>query len=461
MENKDQIKNIDTEKLWNGVLEALKTEVSEGAFNTYLRNTHPIGVQAVGEKLIFEVGCNSTFIKNTIEARYLGQINRELERISEKKSETTIKVAEKAVKEQNLPGPLFEGKKAVNYQGIIKRANLRDDFSFETYAVSGSNQMAYAAATAVAKNPGPTYNPLFIYGGVGVGKTHLMQAVGHEVIKKGENEVLFCSGEEFTNDLVEAIRFKSTDKVRAKYRKVKLLMIDDVQFIAGKSTVQEEFFHTFNSIQREGGQVIMTSDKPPAEIPKLEERLRSRFGAGLTVDIGPADFELRTAILLIKAKQRGYEMAMDTAQIIAANIEGVRELQGFLVRMETEEKVRGRKLENNEVREMLNMASTESVRSKVITPTEVINAVSDFYQVGVQQLKGERRTKTVAWPRQILMFLLRNDLRLPLEEVGRLLGGRDHTTVMHASEKVKVEMEENLAFAAEIAEVKRKIFNSY
>jgi chromosomal replication initiator protein len=270
---------------------------------------------------------------------------------------------------------------------------------------------------------------------------------------------LFCSGEEFTNDLVEAIRFKSTEKVRNKYRKVKLLMIDDVQFIAGKPSVQEEFFHTFNTIQREGGQVVMTSDKPPAEISKLEERLKSRFGAGLIVDIGPADFELRTAILLIKAKQRNYDLLMDTAQTIAANIEGVRELQGFLTKMETEEHLKNKKLSREELLMLLKVNDGINGRNKVITPMEVINLVGSFYGIGVQQLKGERRTKTLAWPRQILMYLLRHELRLPLEEVGRLVGGRDHTTVLHAAEKVKGELENNHLFASEMGDLKRKMFN--
>jgi chromosomal replication initiator protein len=446
-------------KLWDGVLSALKTEISEGSFNTYLRGTQLIEVTESADRLICEVGCNSTFVKNTIEQRFLGQIANELSRISEKHCEVILKIADRKIENNNVSGPLFEEKNTSFVSGSIKKANLKEDFSFDSYAVAGSNQMAYAAALAVAKKPGTTYNPLFIYGGVGVGKTHLMQAIGHDVIKRGESGVLFCTGEEFTNDLVEAIRFKNTEKVRAKYRKVKLLMIDDVQFIAGKPSVQEEFFHTFNSILREGGQVVMTSDKTPAEIPKLEERLRSRFGAGLIVDVGPADFELRSAILLIKAKQRGYELAMDTAQLIAANIEGIRELQGFLVRIETEEKVKGIKMTNSDIKMMLNVNSSESMRPRVVTPAEVINVISSFYGIGIQQLKGEKRTKSIAWPRQVLMFILRNDLRLPLEEVGRLLGGRDHTTVIHAAEKVRQELEENTSFAAEVTELKRKIFS--
>jgi chromosomal replication initiator protein len=203
----------------------------------------------------------------------------------------------------------------------------------------------------------------------------------------------------------------------------------------------------------------MTSDKPPEEISKLEERLRSRFGAGLIVDIGAADFELRTAILLIKAKQRGFDLPMDLAQMIAENIEGVRELQGFLSKVETEEKLRGKKITREDLEQILKIKERENRRSQVVTPAEVMNVVGSFYGVGIQQLKGERRTKIIVWPRQILMYLLRQDLRLPLEEVGRLVGGRDHTTVLHATDKVRGEIEQNHKFQSELAEVRKIIFS--
>jgi len=454
--------NIDSdkEKIWGAVLSAIKTDVSEGSFNTYLKNTQLLELKEADGRKICEVGCNSSFIKNTLEQRFWGQLGLEAGRILGQKCEIVFRIQVKRNEEEIVSGPLFENKKSDSYVFDYKKANIREDYTFENYAVGSSNQMAYAAAQAVAKKPGSTYNPLFIWGGVGVGKTHLMQSIGHEVIRAGITPVLFCSGEEFTNDLVEAIRFKSTDKVRSKYRKLKLLLLDDVQFIAGKPSVQEEFFHTFNTLLREGGQVVMTSDKPPEEISKLEERLRSRFGAGLIVDIGAADFELRTAILLIKAKQRSFDLPMELAQLIAENVEGVRELQGFLSKVETEEKLRGKKISREDLEQILKIKENESRRLQVITPAEVINAVGSFYGVGIQQLKGERRTKTIAWPRQILMYLLRQDLRLPLEEVGRLIGGRDHTTVLHAADKVRGEIEQNHKFQSELAEVRKTIFTS-
>lgn len=448
-------------KIWQSVLAGIRVSVSEGAFNTYLRGTFLSDYREGDERVVCVVGCQSAFIKNTIENKYLGQLNEELSRLLDKRAETVIKVEmikNKEKDEEKKLGPLFDGR---NDDGEkIKKANLRKDYTLENYAVGGSNQMAFAAAQAVAKKPGSAYNPLFIYGGVGVGKTHLMQAIGHKVLEVSGGAVLFCSGEEFTNDLVEAIRFKTTDKVRNKYRKLKVLMIDDVQFIAGKPTVQEEFFHTFNSIMREGGQVVMTSDKPPSEITRLEERLKSRFGAGLIVDIGPADFELRTAILLIKSKQQGIDLPMNVAQAVAENISGIRELQGFLVRLETEKELRHREINQELVEDILKISNpTTNGAAKVVTPSEVVQIISGYYGVGVQQLKGERRTKMVAWPRQILMYILRNELRLPLEEVGRLLGGRDHTTVMHGSDKVRVELETNDKFKTEFSQIKKKIYS--
>jgi chromosomal replication initiator protein len=235
-------------------------------------------------------------------------------------------------------------------------------------------------------------------------------------------------------------------------------MIDDVQFIAGKPTIQEEFFHTFNAISGAGGQIVMTSDRPPGEISKLEERLRSRFGAGLIVDIGPADFELRTAILLIKAKQRGYELPMDAAQKIAANVEGVRELQGILIKLETETRLKDIPIDTEIVQRILGLERKGNNVAKIITPNEVFSLVGNYYDVGVQLLKGEKRTKMIAWPRQILMYILRQELKLPLDEVGRLVGGRDHTTVMHATNKVSIALEADMKFKNEFMEIKKRLY---
>lgn len=454
---------MDRDKLWASVLESLKLSVSPGTFTTYFRPTSLVNISEVADRLICEVACHNPYNRDTLDKRYYGQIVSELERISGKKCELKLLVQEsRRVEEQESVSklPLFEENQKVSAE-IYKRAGMRPDFTFDNYAVSGSNQMAFAAATAVAKRPGVAYNPLFIYGGVGVGKTHLMQAIGNTAITKGESAVLFCTSEEFTNDLVESIRNKSTEKIRVKYRKLKVLMIDDVQFIAGKPTAQEEFFHTFNSIQKGGGQIVMTSDKPPSEIAKLEERLKSRFGAGMIVDIGQPDFELRTAILMIKAKGRQIDLSPEVAQIAAENIEGLRELEGFLMQLQSAMEVDGVAKPSLDMAErLLKINHTSASRGYIVTPTEVINLVGEYFNLGIQQLKGDRRSKHIVWPRQILMYLLRFELKLPLEEVGRLLGGRDHTTIMHGSSKVQLQLNTDTALQNDVHNLKKKLLTS-
>lgn len=454
---KSDIENY--EKIWNTVLQSLRLTASEGSFNTYIKKTQLVGERIEGDKLVFEVKCPSIFVKNTLQQRYVNQMGEEIYRVTGKKGNISLIVGERLEKEKDKQMeelPLF-GEDKIKKE-VVKKSNLRPDYTFGNYAVGGSNQMAFAAAQAIARKPGSSYNPLFIYGGVGVGKTHLMQAVGHKVLENGEGSVWFCSGEEFTNDLVEAIRFKTTEKVRNKYRRLKVLMVDDVQFIAGKTTIQEEFFHTFNAILKEGGQVIMTSDRPPAEIPKLEERLRSRFGAGMIVDIGEPDFELRTAILLIKAKQKEIDLDMESAQAIASHIDGVRELEGFLLKAQADAEMHNEKINKTRVEEILKVNKSNNSNVRVVTPNEVIGIVGTFYNIGISQLKSEKRTRTIAWPRQILMYLLRNELKLPLEEVGRIIGGRDHSTILHGSEKVSLELEHNENLKRELGEIRKKIF---
>jgi chromosomal replication initiator protein len=263
-----------------------------------------------------------------------------------------------------------------------------------------------------------------------------MLAVGHSMLSgQSDTKVLFCSGEEFTNDIVEGIRNKTTQSFREKYRKLKGLFIDDIQFIAGKDTVQEEFFHTFNAVTAAGGQIILTSDKPPSEISRLEERLRSRFEAGLIVDISPADFELRCAIVQIKSKERGMELPMDLVQIIAGNVESARKIEGFLIKIISEARLKKSEITPDLIKGILGKGEEEAGRAKA-SPGEIITAVSKYFSIGKKPLLGPSRARPVARPRQILMYILRTQLSLPLQEVGRLVGGRDHTTVMHAVEKI-------------------------
>lgn len=430
-------------QIWNDSMESIKVSVSPAIFKTWFTQTHLSSLSKKEGRYAAKIGCSSNFVKSTIEGRYFGLIQDSLKKILDADCDLVFIVKESPKKKRatsaDVPAPLFEQEERLQEEiGInLSKARIRPGFTFENFAVSSSNQMAWAAAEAVSKSPGSSYNPLFFWGGVGVGKTHLMNAIGHYLIGEGiDDKILFCTGEEFTNEIVEGIRKKTTVEFRNKYRKLKTLIIDDIQFIAGKVAVQEEFFHTFNALIAEGGQVILASDRPPHEISKLEERLRSRFEAGLIVDISPPDFELRCAIVQIKTKERGIKIPMDLVQLIAGNINSARKMEGFLIRLSSEAKVKKTKITEDLIRSLLGKGIESNDEKIKATSNEVVTAVSRYFSLGKRALLGPSRARPVSLPRQILMYLLRTQLNLPLQEVGRLVGGRDHTTVMHAVEKI-------------------------
>lgn len=441
----------DLKSIWHDVLESIRVSVSQAIFTTWFIHTHLAELTDNNGRFAAQIGCNSGFTKQTIEGRYYGLIQDTLTKRLGNPCDILFIVRSKPAeprptfqvqKEEASLTPLFATPPSSTLLNeAITRSGLRKNYTFGNFAVSGSNQMAWAAAEAIAKEPGLAYNPLFIWGGVGVGKTHLMQAVGHSMLEKDINaHVLVCTGEQFTNEIVEGIRNKSTQSFRAKYRKLNALLIDDIQFIAGKDTVQEEFFHTFNALVGAGAQVILTSDRPPSEIQKLEERLKSRFEAGLIVDISPPDFELRCAILQIKAKERGFDLPMEYIHIIAGNVETARKMEGFLTKLTTEVRFKGKDITVELIESLVGQGSVEQddrlARRAKTTPDDVITSVSKYYSIGKRALLGSSRAKPVARPRQVLMYLMRTHLQLPFQEVGRLVGGRDHTTVMHAVEKI-------------------------
>jgi chromosomal replication initiator protein len=451
--------DIDKKQIWHDTLESIKVSVSPAIFSTWFSQTHIIESTESGGRYVAKIGCNSSFVKTTLESRYFGLVQDTLAKTLGGVCDLVFvfkENPEKGTTNKEIVAPLFqkeEGNDSLIYS--LKNSRIKPGFAFENFAVSSSNQMAWAAAEAVSKNPGNAYNPLFIWGGVGVGKTHLMNAIGYTILKSDmDAKVYFCTGEEFTNDIVEGIRNKTTQSFRNKYRKLNALFIDDIQFIAGKDTVQEEFFHTFNAVTGAGGQIVLTSDRPPSEIAKLEERLRSRFEAGLIVDIAPPDFELRCAILQIKAKERGLELPMETVQLIAGNIDAARKMEGFLIRLTSEAKLKNLEINQELVQSLLGKGAEPIGKTIKSNPNEVISAVSKFFSIGKRALLGESRARPVSLPRQILMYLLRTYLNLPLEEVGRLIGGRDHTTVMHAVEKITNMVSTNVQIREDILGIK-------
>lgn len=344
----------------------------------------------------------------------------------------------------------------------LQNANLNPKYTFDSFVVGANNNLAHAASLAVAESPGEIYNPLFIYGGVGLGKTHLMQSIANFILKNNPKaKILYVTSEKFTNELIDAIRNKnniSTTEFREKYRNNDVLLIDDIQFIIGKESTQEEFFHTFNALHEAKKQIIISSDKPPKEIETLEERLRSRFEWGLTVDIQSPDYETRMAILRKKEEMEGYNIDNEVIKYIATNIKSnIRELEGALTKI-----VALSKLEKN--RE-INIALAEKALKDIIapgdkkevTPEFIIEVVADHFNLTPLDIISQRRNKEIVYPRQIAMYLCRNMTDTGLQNIGKSLGGRDHTTILHGIDKITADLEGNPTLQNTIDILKKKI----
>lgn len=385
-------------------------------------------VSADRKKIV--LNCINPGLKIFIEKK-LSLIEQELEKYTQKK--TTIKLIVSPLKKQVKEAPLLSFKPTI--EDLLIKSGFSRRYSFDNFAVSSTNQVAYAAAQAVADNLGTAYNPLFLYGGVGVGKTHLAQAIGRKILEKDSTKkICFSPGDLFTNELIEAIREKKTPYFRKKYRRLDLLVVDDIQFIAGKQSVQEEFFHTFNSVVSFGGQVVLTSDRPPTEIKNLQDRLRSRFSGGLTVDIQPPDFELRTAILLIKANEKNIDVEIEAAKTIAEKINDTRALEGTLLSIYAKTFGKKEKIDIEAVNEFFSLKTKNNV--KRIGPNDVLHAVSSYYNIKVSKIKGDRKDAEIVLPRQLTMFILRSYLKLKFKQVAFFLNKKDHTTVIHAVNKI-------------------------
>ena len=329
---------------------------------------------------------------------------------------------------------------------------------FESFVVGSSNRVAFAASQAVAESPGKAYNPLFIYGGVGVGKTHLMQAVGNAIVAKFPNlKVQYFTSERFTNDFVGSLRDKTTDKFRSQYRALDILLIDDIQFIAGKDSTQEEFFHTFNEVVGRGGHILMTSDRTPEEIPQLEERLVSRFKGGMLVDIGLPDYEMREAIIRVKCHDMGLAMPKESIAFLASRLQSnTRELQGTFLSIVSKIRTNAWTFDLEDVQRAWgeDVTSGPSLASKNVNSNRVIQAVHHHFNIRKSDLVGKVRTKNFVIPRQICMYLLKTELDVPYEKIGQILGGRDHTTIMHGVTQIQQQLSTNEQIRKEIMLIK-------
>lgn len=440
--------NKDIDNLWKTILGELETEVSKGNFITLIKPTSLISL----EDNTATIAAPSTMIIDLIKKRFLTIIKKCLDKhtaadiniifvsktIVDKKDlndKNTPLFNEINSKEKNDDTLRAETNTTENKDPLRQLTRVRPDFTFQNLAVSSSNQLAFVSAQTVAKNIGHSYNPLFIYGPVGVGKTHLMQAIANEVyLKDNSKKIIYITSEEFTNEVVEAIRSNDTARMKKRFRSADLLIIDDVQFIAGKDRVQEELFHTFNILIDKSSQVILSSDRPPQEIKKLEKRLSSRFASGLTVDIESPDFETRTAILLIKAKKLGVDLPIEVAKSLAEKVQDVRSLEGSLLRVITEAKTKGEEISTDLAGKISN-GKKDAVSH--LHAEDIIKSVCSYYDIKPTQLKGPKREAFLVQARQITMYLLKTELRLTFVDIGNTLGGRDHTTVMHGVEKME------------------------
>jgi chromosomal replication initiator protein len=439
---------MKAEQAWHAALGQLQLEMPKAAFDTWVRNTEFVSY----EDGSFIVGVQNAYARDWLQSRLSSTATRLLTGIMNRTVEVRFVVWHTSGETAETQEGLDDRE---NTAGLANNASLNSRYSFENFVVGASNRLAHAASLAVAEKPAQAYNPLFLYGGVGLGKTHLLHAIGNICHRQGL-QVLYVSSEEFTNDLINAIRMHTTQAFREKYRQIDVLLIDDIQFIAGKESTQEEFFHTFNTLHGQDKQIVITSDRPPKALVTLEERLCSRFEWGLTADIQPPDFETRLAILRARADRMSCQVPNESMEMIARRVQSnIRELEGALTRVAAFADLSGLPLSPQLVEATL--VDLLPRRSQV-QPEEIVQKVAESFGVSVENLLGRDRTRQVALPRQIAMYLLREEANISLPQIGETLGGRDHTTVMYGCEKVADMLERDDRLRRRVIEIKEHIF---
>ncbi|EJP6473966.1 chromosomal replication initiator protein DnaA [Clostridium sp. FAM 1755] len=435
---------------WEKAINIIKGELTEVSFNTWIKSINPISLENNSLKLAVP----NDFTKGILESRYKDLIVNALKLLTSKKYNIDfIVTTEEKIEETN---------KKIEKSNIVVNDEmstmLNPKYTFDSFVIGNSNRFAHAASLAVAEAPAKAYNPLFIYGGVGLGKTHLMHAIGHYILHNNpKSQVVYVSSEKFTNELINSIKDDKNVEFRNKYRNIDILLVDDIQFIAGKERTQEEFFHTFNALYEANKQIIISSDRPPKEIPTLEDRLRSRFEWGLIADIQAPDFETRMAILKKKADVEKLNIPNEVLVYIATKIKSnIRELEGALIRI-----VAFSSLTNKEI--SVDLASEalkdiiSSKQTRQVTIDIIQEVVANYYNLKIEDLKSARRTRNIAFPRQIAMYLSRKLTDMSLPKIGEEFGGRDHTTVIHAYEKISNNLKKDESLQNAIKELNKRI----
>jgi chromosomal replication initiator protein len=444
---------MNVEQAWQSVLGQLQMEMPRASFDTWVRDTRPLSYQDG----TLTIGVRNAYARDWLESRLSSTVSRLLVGIMNASVAVSFIVNGNDAEVIADEAPLSSGQPepAAAFEPPARPSNMNPRYLFETFVVGSGNRLAHAACLAVAEKPARAYNPLFLYGGVGLGKTHLLHAIGNACHMRGLN-VLYVSSEEFTNDMINAIRTHTNQAFREKYRSADVLLVDDIQFIAGKESTQEEFFHTFNTLHGQDKQIIVSSDRPPKSLNTLDERLRSRFEWGLTADIQPPDLETRLAILRSKAERTGRKIPDEILEGIARRVQSnIRELEGALNRILAFADLSGAHL-NSQLVEVA-LADLLPQRSDV-QPGKIIELVAKEWQTSVEALLGRDRSQKIAQPRQVAMYLLRKETDASLPQIGEVLGGRDHTTVMYAIEKIAGEIETKTDLRKRVVHIKQQLY---
>ncbi|MBD1371972.1 chromosomal replication initiator protein DnaA [Hazenella sp. IB182357] len=442
------------QELWTRTLEEVQNRVSKPSFETWLTATEAVELQ----DNTLSIAAPNDFARDWLESRYADLIRDALKEVTG--AHIGVKFISQTTEKPkgDTPQEKKQDLEEESDQDGIPIARLNPRYTFETFVIGSGNRFAHAASLAVAEAPAKAYNPLFIYGGVGLGKTHLMHAIGHYVMGHNpSSRVVYLSSEKFTNEFINSIRDNKAEYFRNKYRSVDVLLIDDIQFLAKKEQTQEEFFHTFNALHEASKQIIISSDRPPKEIPTLEDRLRSRFEWGLITDVQPPDLETRIAILRKKAIADKLDAPSEVLAFIADRVDtNIRELEGALIRVVAYSALMNQPISPDLADEALKDIMPDT-RPKVIGISDIQQTVCTYYRLRMEDLKSKKRTKTVAFPRQIAMYLCRELTEFSLPKIGYDFGGRDHTTVMHAHEKIRRSLENDPQLQQAIEELKKRI----